>query len=213
MHRRAEPSWEPRPRRWCAIRARAGQSAGSSGRETHVVSDARVVRLRDRKGGGTESYLMVTSGSGLIGVAGPLLAEQAAAVPANLRELLAGRDVADPGSVNFSTLWNLLHPGHLLTRYADGIDPLTGATVGAPRRTTRHTESGWAITALSAVDLALWDLRGKSARRPVWRLLGGKRRTLPAYASMLGYSVKPAEARKAARGSSTGGSPGRSGSS
>jgi L-alanine-DL-glutamate epimerase-like enolase superfamily enzyme len=49
------------------------------------------------------------------------------------------------------------------------------------------------------MDLALWDLRGKAAGQPVWRLLGGKRQRLNAYASMLGYSVKPAEARKVAR--------------
>ena len=55
------------------------------------------------------------------------------------------------------------------------------------------------ITALSAIDLALWDLRGKAAGQPVWRLLGAKRQRLNAYASMLGYSVKPAEARKVAR--------------
>ena len=55
------------------------------------------------------------------------------------------------------------------------------------------------ITALSAIDLALWDLRGKAAGQPVWRLLGARRERLDAYASMLGYSVKPAEARKVAR--------------
>ena len=67
------------------------------------------------------------------------------------------------------------------------------------RHTTRHTETGWAITALSAIDLALWDLRGRAAGQPVWRLLGATRGRLNAYASMLGYSVKPAEARKTAR--------------
>ena len=37
----------------------------------------------------------------------------------------------------------------------------------------------------SALDIALWDLAGKSAARPVWRLLGGYRHRLPAYASTL----------------------------
>ena len=113
--------------------------------------------------------------------------------------LLVGRDVADPETLNFTTLWSQCHPGHPLERYAEGKDPLTGATVWGTRRTTRHTETGWAITALSAIDLALWDLRGKAAGQPVWRLLGATRRRLNAYASMLGYSVKPAEARKTAR--------------
>lgn len=37
----------------------------------------------------------------------------------------------------------------------------------------------------SAIDIALWDLAGKIARRPVWKLLGGYRARLPAYASTL----------------------------
>jgi L-alanine-DL-glutamate epimerase-like enolase superfamily enzyme len=37
----------------------------------------------------------------------------------------------------------------------------------------------------SAIDIALWDMAGKSAKRPVWRLLGGYRDRLPTYASTL----------------------------
>jgi L-alanine-DL-glutamate epimerase-like enolase superfamily enzyme len=37
----------------------------------------------------------------------------------------------------------------------------------------------------SALDICLWDLAGKSAGRPIWRLLGGYRDRLPAYASTL----------------------------
>jgi len=37
----------------------------------------------------------------------------------------------------------------------------------------------------SALDICLWDLAGKSVGRPVWRLLGGYRERLPAYASTL----------------------------
>lgn len=43
---------------------------------------------------------------------------------------------------------------------------------------------GLSIAAISAVDIALWDILGKSLGVPVWRLLGGRRRErLPAYAS------------------------------
>jgi L-rhamnonate dehydratase len=164
-----------------------------------LVRDAKPIRVRDRKGGATDSYLEITSESGLRGYAGPLLKEQVAAFPANLRELLAGRDAADPEKVSFATLWAACHPGKALESYAEGKDPLTGATVWGVKRTTRQTETGWVITALSAMDLALWDLRGKAAGRPVWRLLRAKRQRLSAYASMLGYSVKPSEARKVAR--------------
>ena len=173
-------------------------SRASEGRPV-LVRDAKVIRVRDRKGGATDSYLEVTSESGLSGYAGPLLQEQVAAFPANLRELLAGRDAADPDTLNFATLWARCHPGHALESYAHGKDPLTGATVWGIQRTSRHTETGWVIAALSAMDLALWDLRGKVAGQPVWRLLRANRQRLSAYASMLGYPIKPGEARKVAR--------------
>ncbi len=165
-----------------------------------LVRDAKLIRVRDRGNpGAATTYLELTSESALKGYAGPLLKEQAAAMPANLRELLAGRDVAAPEKLNFHTLWAECHPGKRLESYAEGKDPLTGAPVWGIKRSARHTETGWTITALSAVDLALWDLRGKAAGQPVWRLLGAKRDRLDAYASLLGFSVQPAEARKIAR--------------
>jgi L-alanine-DL-glutamate epimerase-like enolase superfamily enzyme len=43
-----------------------------------------------------------------------------------------------------------------------------------------------AIHAISGIDLALWDIRGKVLRKPVYELLGGAyRREVPAYASVL----------------------------
>lgn len=42
------------------------------------------------------------------------------------------------------------------------------------------------ITAMAAVDMALWDLKGKHFGEPIHRLLGGKRHdAIPAYASIL----------------------------
>jgi L-alanine-DL-glutamate epimerase-like enolase superfamily enzyme len=37
--------------------------------------------------------------------------------------------------------------------------------------------------ALSAIDIALWDIKGKALEQPLWRLLGGLRNRVPAYAS------------------------------
>ena len=43
---------------------------------------------------------------------------------------------------------------------------------------------GITISAISGIDMALWDILGKSLDAPVWRLLGGRRRErMPAYAS------------------------------
>jgi L-alanine-DL-glutamate epimerase-like enolase superfamily enzyme len=43
---------------------------------------------------------------------------------------------------------------------------------------------GPTLCAMSGIDLALWDLLGKSLDAPVWRLLGGRKSaTMPAYAS------------------------------
>ncbi len=43
--------------------------------------------------------------------------------------------------------------------------------------------------AMSGLDLALWDIRGKAVGWPLWRLLGGSRKPIPAYAGgvALGY--------------------------
>jgi L-rhamnonate dehydratase len=171
----------------------------ASGTASLVVRDAKIIRVRDRQNGQTDTFLEIVSEAGLKGYAGPLLKEQIEAFPKNLSQLVAGRDAAKAEGLNFATLWAQCHPGKSLERYVDGKDPLTGAAVWGITRKTRQTETGWVIAALSAIDLALWDLRGKAAKQPVWRMLGAKRPKLDAYASMLGYSTQPAEASKAAR--------------
>jgi L-rhamnonate dehydratase len=74
-----------------------------------------------------------------------------------LRPLLLGRD---PRAVE--DLWDLMY-----------------------RATFRYGQAGIVLMAMSAVDLALWDLRGKAQGQPAWQLLGGKvRERVPVYATI-----------------------------
>jgi L-rhamnonate dehydratase len=64
------------------------------------------------------------------------------------------------------------------------------------RRTLAFGRKGVALAAISAVDIALWDLLGKDAKQPVFRLLGGRTKDrIPVYASRL-YAM-PIEELKA----------------
>jgi L-rhamnonate dehydratase len=50
-------------------------------------------------------------------------------------------------------------------------------------KTMPRGQTGYAAHALAAIDLALWDIKGKALGQPVWRLLGGARARVPVYAT------------------------------
>ncbi|WP_434403415.1 L-rhamnonate dehydratase [Sphingobium sp. DN12] len=57
------------------------------------------------------------------------------------------------------------------------------------RKTMAFGRKGVALVAISALDIAIWDLMGKAAKQPVFRLLGGRTKAkIPVYASRL-YSI------------------------
>jgi L-alanine-DL-glutamate epimerase-like enolase superfamily enzyme len=54
--------------------------------------------------------------------------------------------------------------------------------------------------ALSAIDVALWDIKGKALDQPLWKLLGGHRDRVPTYASgSLRRGLTDDQAQRAAR--------------
>src|SRR6204780_1708783 len=67
-----------------------------------------------------------------------------------------------------------------------GIAALTADIAYRQRNCSRNGPVGFA---LSALDIALWDIGGKRAGVPLYRLLGGTQtiERLPAYASLLRY--------------------------
>lgn len=100
---------------------------------------------------------------GLVGIGNAALAPQITkqTIDLYLKPLLLG---ADPWDVEF--LWQQMY-----------------------RATMAFGRKGIGMVAISAIDIALWDLLGKSAKQPVFRLLGGRtKRPIPVYASRL-YSV------------------------
>ena len=63
-----------------------------------------------------------------------------------------------------------------------------------------HGRKGPTMMAISAVDLALWDLKGRLLGAPVYEILGGPSRDkIRAYASMLGHSIQPEMVAKRAK--------------
>jgi D-arabinonate dehydratase len=65
-----------------------------------------------------------------------------------------------------------------------GQDPLLIEHHWRAMFATRHTTTGGDFMfALSRIDIALWDLLGKATGQPVWKLLGGDRQRVEAYAA------------------------------
>ena len=89
-----------------------------------------------------------------------------------------------------------------------GEDPLRVEAVAAKLRAAAGSAGPGGIFNLahSALDMALWDIRGKALNLPLWKLLGGARERVPTYASgalMRGLSldrVVAAAARLTERG-------------
>ena len=175
------------------LAAFAPAAAGSIIRRVEIVTY--------KTGSSTGDHLEIEAGGGRIGVFGTLAWGLPKLISADLPQItkyLLGKDALDRG-VEFESLWNALYPGKDLSAYAGAVDPLTGQNIEGTTRGGRHSPTGLKIMALSAVDNALWDLRGKIIGRPVYRVVGTQnRRRLDVY-SRVGEGKDIAEARRQAR--------------
>ena len=106
-------------------------------------------------------FVQIETDEGVIGIGGPMDKAVAFIVENELTRYLIGRN---PLATEF--LWDIMHRGSV------------------------HGRQGNTMIAISAIDNALWDLKGRYFNAPVYSLIGGPTRTeVPAYASMLGYHV------------------------
>ena len=88
-------------------------------------------------------------------------------IETTLKQLILGLDAAD-----ISAVWEKMYRFQLAS----------------------HGMGAGACLAISGIDMALWDIRGKALGVPLYRLLGGTRRPIPAYAGgvSLGYQAPQA---------------------
>jgi L-rhamnonate dehydratase len=116
-------------------------------------------------------FVEIETDEGCTGIGGPVGLDVAYIIHRQFRELLIGED-----PLANERIWDMMY------------------------RSSVHGRKGEAMFAISALDCALWDLKGKWASAPVYRLLGGPVRTeIPAYASALGFSIEPDRVRERAK--------------
>ncbi len=78
--------------------------------------------------------------------------------------------------------------------FALGVDPLQpGALADRIIEGTYKFPGSYICRALTGLDTALWDLRGKLEGKSVCELLGGQPRPLPVYGSSMRRDIPPAE--------------------
>jgi len=138
----------------------------------HIYPEHRPVPYQDRvnasetTGNITHYYIKLKTKGGLEGLYGHLDPEIITPILQQLRPFLLSKD-----SLAVEMLWDQMY------------------------RNNRHSRAGHYMMALSAIDNALWDLRGKKFGSPVYELLGGPtRKEVRVYGSCLSFSVEKGKA-------------------
>ena len=94
------------------------------------------------------------------------------------------------GAASSLSGWNGREAGWIARRIEPLADALLGADAARRSDATRALLAGagagpW--EAVSMLDCAMWDAYARATGRPLWRLLGGRRERIPAYASTEAY--------------------------
>ncbi|OIO88282.1 MAG: hypothetical protein AUK03_16535 [Anaerolineae bacterium CG2_30_64_16] len=103
----------------------------------------------------TRARAEIYTDEGIVGMA-PAKAGSRRAIEGSIRSKLLGKD-----PLRTDELWQLIYMGG----------------------TRKPVAKGGFVEAMSAVDVALWDLKGKALGQPVWRLAGGAQDHVWAYAA------------------------------
>ncbi len=112
----------------------------------------------------TQDFLQIDTDEGVSGVIGPITGDATAYyIATQLKPLLIGQN---PLANEY--LWDVMYRNALNGRIGDNM------------------------IAISYVDYALWDIKGKYAHQPVHRMLGGPvQEKIPVYVSTAGFSLEP----------------------
>ena len=119
------------------------------------------------------------------------------------RDIVLVRITDESGAVGLGEAHHGQNPTAMATVVQDGLgsliigaDPLDSEGIWhrlERQQIVTHGLGAGSITALAGIDNALWDLKGKLLGQPVYRLLGGSRKRIRAYAGGLSLGFKPPE--------------------
>jgi D-galactarolactone cycloisomerase len=119
------------------------------------------------------------------------------------RDMVLVKIVTDEGTVGWGEAHHAQAPSTIAAFVNDALGPsLIGQDPHAievlwdrvyKRFISTHGPGAAAVIGLSGVDLALWDIKGKELGQPVWRLLGGQKRRIPAYAGGISLGFQPVD--------------------
>lgn len=117
------------------------------------------------------------------------------------RDTIIVRVETDAGITGYGEAHPGRSPGAVVSLVNSTLHPLIAGmdasdVVGVFARVNRmqlssHGLGAGAALAVSGIDMALWDIRGKAANLPLYQLMGGSKRRIPAYAGGISMGFQP----------------------